>query len=249
MKKLIVLVITMSYVTCVLSQKVYPTERDASNFNPGVDSIEEGLIAMAMNNPQIRATENSARSLGYEYSKSKTIYLNNITLSGNLNEYSIKEFSNSNIYNGATLYPRYNIGVNIPLGIFINNPKQTKADYYRYQAGVNQIDVDKAAIRRNVMLNYEEYKMNEKLVAFQQEVLQDARLLFAKYEEKFQKGEVTLETYTVASRSKNTEEVRFLNVERDLKASEAQLEALIGMRLDDALVMIRTKLEANRSNQ
>ena len=83
--------------------------------------------------------------------------------------------------------------------------------------------------------------MNKKLVAFQQEVLQDARILFSKYEEKFQKGEATLETYTIASKSKNTEEVRFLNVERDLKASETQLEALIGMRLNDALQMIGPK--------
>jgi len=90
-------------------------------------------------------------------------------------------------------------------------------------------------------LYYEEYLMNKKLVAFQQEVVQDARVLFTKYEEKFQKGEVTLENYLIASKSKNTEEVRFLNVDRDLKASETQLEALIGMRLNDALEMIAAR--------
>ncbi|HTI89855.1 MAG TPA: TolC family protein [Puia sp.] len=240
MKKLLCLVI----VSFIVSGGYCQLYRNASNFNSGVDSTAEALVALAMNNPQIRSMEHSTQSLAMEYSRSKTLWLNNITLAGNLNEYSIKEFSNSDQFKGQTLYPRYNLGVLIPLGIFVNSPKQAKADYYRYQAQADQVEVEKLAIRRNVIQNYTEYQMNLKLVALQEEVVQDATQLFNRYFAKFNRGEVTLETFTVASRSKNTENVRLLNVERDLKNSKTQLEALIGMNLDDALTMIRTRQES-----
>jgi len=238
MKKLIITLIACSIMSGVYSQN---PGINAVNFNPAVDSVAEALVQLAWNNPQIKSTENLSQQFEYIYKRSKTLWMNNLTFSANLNEYSIQEFNNPNIYNGNTLYPRYNFGVFIPMGLFLNNGKQTKSDYYKFQSTLADIDAQKLLIRRNVLLYYEEYLMNKKLVAFQQEVVQDARVLFTKYEEKFQKGEVTLENYLIASKSKNTEEVRFLNVDRDLKASETQLEALIGMRLNDALEMIAAR--------
>jgi outer membrane protein TolC len=238
MKKLLII----TFMACfAFSQSFSQRTFTANTYNPKVDSVAEGLVRLAMNNPQIKSADNLARSQYYNYTRSKTLWMNQFTVAGNLNEYSIQEFNSSAPYNGNTLYPRYNIGVVIPLGIFVNSPKLTKSENARYQAGLDDADAVRLAIRRSVLLFYEEYLMNKKLVAFQQEVLQDARILFSKYEEKFQKGEATLEVYTIASKSKNTEEVRFLNVERDLKSSETQIEALIGMRLNDALAMIDPK--------
>ncbi len=231
-------------VVCFIVSDLYSQQArtlNAVSFNPYVDSTAEALVQLAMNNPQIKLSESQAKAQQYVYAHSKTIWLNSVTLAGNLNEYSIKEFNNSNLYNGASLYPRYNIGVLLPLGIFVNNSKQSKAEYYRYQAAENDVEAQKLAIRKSVLLAYEDYQMNKQLLSFQQQVVLDARVLYSKTEERYQKGEVTLENYIFAGRSKNTEEVRLVNTQRDLANAETQLEALIGMRLDDALAMIQSR--------
>src|SRR5690606_35646812 len=119
--------------------------------------------------------------------RSKSAWLNNIVVAGNLNELSIKKQDNTTVdpLRQSTQYPRYNIGASIPLGLFINNGKQTKANFYRYESFRNQIDVEKQNIRSEVLLNYETYIYNKQLLALQQEVVQDAKMLMRKQEEKF----------------------------------------------------------------
>ncbi|HMH34019.1 MAG TPA: TolC family protein [Puia sp.] len=239
MKKLIFLTISFFALTNMYSQQ--PRTLNATNFNPNVDSVAESLVLLAMNNPQIKFSEKQALAQRYVYTRSKTLWLNTITLTGNLNEYSIQEFNNSNIYNGNTLYPRYNFGIQLPLGIFVNNGKQTKSELYRYQAATEDIETIKLNIRKAVLLAYEDYQTDKELLAFQQQVVLDSRLFYSKTEARYQKGEINLEDYILAGRSKNTEEVRLLNTRRDIANAETNIEALIGMRLDDALQMINSR--------
>ena len=213
---------------------------NALNFNPAIDSIAEGLVALAMNNPSIRSAENFALYNQFSYKVSKTLWLNNITAVGNLNEFSLKQNSSSNQLQYAQ-YPRYNFGVIIPLGIFVNNPKQSRADYYRFQAAVNQIDVEKRSIRREVLINYQDFLMNIKLRDLQQQVLHDWEVIYAKNEEKFTKGEVSLESFTNTSKMYNDELDRQVGLSSALKTAEAKLEALIGMNVYDAIQQIRSR--------
>ena len=214
------------------------------------EKVAEGLVVLAMENPQIKSAENSSMQMKYSAARSKTAWLNQIAVSGNLNEISIKNFSgNTDPLRQNLLYPRYNVGVNLPVGLFINNRKQTLSDEYRYKSSTNEIAVVKQNIRHDVLVGYENYLMTQNLLSLQYAVLKSAEVLFLRTEDKFGKGEITLDAYTVANKSFVDEKVKTLTLERNLRVAEADLEALVGMRMSAALDRISGKKQEQRTRR
>jgi Outer membrane protein len=204
--------------------------------------VAEGLVALAMENPQIKSAENTSSQFKYSYARSKTAWLNQISVAGNLNEISIKDMSgNTDPLRQNLLYPRYNLGVILPVGLFVNNKKQTMSDMYKYKSAAEEVEVVKQKIRHDVLVAYENYLMNQNLVLLQYAVLKGAEVLFVKTEDKFSKGEISLEAYTAANKSFVDEKVKVLTLERALRVAEADLEALVGMKIQAALSRIAGK--------
>ncbi len=235
MKKFILIALNLFHLTWIHSQGV---NSDTLRFNPLIDSVAEKLVDMAMLNARISSIENNAYASEYDYMRSRTTWLNNIVVSGNVNEFSLKNEVAANPLNQSTQYPRYNIGVILPLGLFINNGKQTRANYYRYEAAIDQIKKEKQDIRREVLTSYENYLMNKRLLSVQQSLLQDAKILLSRHEEKFAEGQLTLEQYTNTSKQYYAEKVQVINLIRDLKIIVVELESLIGMNIEIALDQI-----------
>lgn len=213
-------------------------------FDPRADSVVERLVAMASVNPRIVSLENVAEQYEYEFRRGKTAWLNNIQVAGNLNELSLKQGSTAapDPIRQSTQFPRYNIGVVVPFGLFVNNGKQNKANYSRYLSMLETVKIEKQNIRKEVITTYQGYILQKQLLALQQEVLQDAKILLNKHEEDFRNEKITLETYTNTSRTYNNEQVKEINILNSIKLIEAELEALIGMRIQDALEMIKGQL-------
>jgi outer membrane protein TolC len=215
---------------------------ETSTFNPNVDSVAEALVALAMNSPSVRSSEHFANQFKYLYQKSKTAWLNNIVVQGNLNEYSIKNLSgSSDPLKQSTQYPRYNVGVSVPLGIFVNNPKQTKSDYNKYLSTVDQIDAEKRNVREQVLTSYHNYLMNKQLLALGQQLVHDWELIYLSHEDKFKKGEISLDVFYSTTRIYNDQLNRQVTVSASLRNDEAKLENLIGMNVNDAINMINSR--------
>lgn len=214
---------------------------------PKTDTIIERLVAMAYENARLSAVENTTISAEYEWRRSKTAILNNIVVAGNLNEISLKQSGGSaDPLKQSTQYPRYNIGVVLPLGIFINNGKTTKANYHRYEAMVDQVNMEKQAIRREIQVAYDNYILSKQLLILEDEALSDAELLRKSQEERFRNEEISLEAYLASNRAYNLERVKKLNLQHEITVLAAQLEQLIGMRIEDALSQIRTQTQSVR---
>ena len=101
------------------------------------DVIANGLAQIAMSNDATsKVGEANVKTAEYNYKAQKTAWLDQFRASGNLNEYTLKRTAGVDpaILPGRAFWPRYNFGVGIPFGIFTNQPKQTKAQFYRYQA-------------------------------------------------------------------------------------------------------------------
>jgi hypothetical protein len=154
-------------------------------FNPRSDSVIERLVAMASVNPRIVSLEYVADQYEQEFRRGKTAWLNNIQVAGNLNELSLKQSStpSTDPLRQSTQFPRYNIGVVVPIGLFINNGKQNKANYSRYLSMLETVKIEKQNIRKEVIVQYQGYILQKQLLALQQEVLQDAKILLSKHEE------------------------------------------------------------------
>jgi outer membrane protein TolC len=238
MRKLQILIIALSLGVTAWSQNGTPQETSPAY---RADTLVEALIALAMKNPQIASADNIAKQFKYNYRRTRSQWLDNIVLTGNLNEFSIEQNGNDvDPLKQSTQYPRWNVGVRLPVGLFFNNGKESKAMMYKYKSTENDAEAIKLTIRKQVTVVYEDYKMNKELIALEQETLQDAKFLFTKTEEKFQKGEVSLELYTTAGRLYNAERAKVINLDRNFNISKAQLEELIGMDLDLAIKQINS---------
>ncbi|HUP13688.1 MAG TPA: TolC family protein [Niastella sp.] len=201
------------------------------------DSIANGLARLAATNVNLGFYQANAEAAKYDYQAMRTSWLDNLRVSGNLNEFTIQ--GNNAPLNRNLFYPRYNIGATLPLGLFVNQGKKNKAEFYRYQAELEAIKVQQQNLRLQVITSYLNYIRNQKLYELQEEALQDAAFAFTKTEERFSKGEVELDVYTANSKRYNQEKVAKITAERDLILSKAELETLIGMPLDAALAKIK----------
>jgi Outer membrane protein len=238
MKKTLLFVVVLVNV-CLISVAQDTTHTTSSVALARYDEkLVEGLVMLAMENPQIKSAENMSMNYKYSYARSKTAWLNQISVAGNLNELSIKQFHGSDPTRQNLLYPRYNVGVVLPIGTFVNQRKQSQADLHRYQAAANEVEVVKQNVRHDVMVAYDNYLMNQNLIALQYTVLKDAEVLFLRTEQKFSKGEITLEAYNQANKAFVDEKVRTITLERAFRVAEHDLEALIGMKLSTAIERI-----------
>ena len=214
------------------------------NDSLSVDAVAKGLADIAMNNSNInKVSEANVKAAEYNYKAQQTAWLDNFRASGNLNEFTLKRTIGAPLDDnqlGRAFWPRYNFGVGVPFGIFVNHPKQTKAQYYRYQAEVEQLNATKQNLGLETMTMYYNYVRTQRLYELQEEAVQDASFAFTKTEERFSKGEVDLEVYTVSSRRYNTERATKVSLERDLQVAKAQLEAVLGMPLQTALQQVRS---------
>lgn len=236
------LTVILICITAQLFSQVTPGADSLRQRELNTDTIIERLVAMAYENSRLSSIENTAISAEYDWRRSKTAILNNITIAGNLNEISLKQSgAATDPLKQSTQYPRYNIGVILPLGIFINNGKTTKANYYRYEAMVDQVNMEKQSIRREIQVAYANYVLNKQLLILQDEVLSDAELLRKAQEERFKNEEISLEVYLAANRAYNNERVKQLNLQNEVQLIAAQLEQLIGMKIEDALSQMRAE--------
>ena len=203
------------------------------------DAIAKALAQIAMHNATLsNAGEANVKAAEYNYKAQKTAWLDQFRASGNLNEFTLKRTLGGNTQDiplGRAFWPRYNFSVGIPFGIFTNQPKQTKVQYYRYQAEIENVKAAQQNVGLQAMTAYYDYVRIQRLSELQEEAVQDASFAYTKTEERFSKGEVTLELYTAASQRYTTERAAKISLERDLQVTKAQLEALLGMPLETAL--------------
>ena len=206
------------------------------------EAIGKGLADIALENANngVSVQEANTKASEYNYRAQKTAWIDNFRASGNINSFNNSRINDQSV--GQAFYPRYNVGVSVPFGIFVNEPKRTKAQYYRYQADVENLKLAKQSLRLEVITRYYNYVRTQKLYELQEEVLQDVEFATSKTEEKFGKGEVTLDAYTAASARYNTERGQKVSLERDLMVARAELEMLLGMPLESALARTRTTI-------
>jgi outer membrane protein TolC len=229
----------MLLVASVVSAQKYSTTYDRANTTSKRDSLEtiaNALAEFAIQNIGSGAEEANAKAAEYSYKLSKTIWLNNFTAAANINEFTIHgrdQFVTP--YGSSLVYPRYNFGVVIPFGIFINNPKQTQVQYYKYKAEEEGLRRAKENYKLQVLAAYYTYVKDIELQAIQGEALQDAEFAYKKTEEQFGKGQTTVELYTLSGKRYNTELVNKTTLETDTRIAKAQLEALLGMSLESAM--------------
>ena len=240
MKKIILNVLAIFFTISSFAQSAAEILKYHSP-KQAVDSIAEALADLAMDNPQIRMAAAGVQAANYTWKASRFSILNSVFATGNLNEFTLHKQDPTN--GRSLVYPRYNFGIRVSIGDFVNDPKIAKANRIRVEAENERLKQARMDVRTAVISAYQDYAMTQKLLALQEEVLQDEEVAVNKSEERFKNGEISLEAYTLQTKLYNGEQVKKVTLTRDLKVKHASLEALIGMPLSDAFDHISAILE------
>jgi outer membrane protein TolC len=159
--------------------------------------------------------------------------MNLLSFSANYNDQTFAKPRNGSSV--SYVYPKYFFGFTIPIGMIVANGSDIKiTKQSQIIASEQQAELAKT-IRADVLKNYKQYKANEKLLAIQNQVLDDLEAGFLQVEQKFKNGTATLEEYNDASKKYNDQSVAVINLQLQGDLVKVELERLIGMRLEDAL--------------
>lgn len=207
------------------------------------DSIGIKLAELAIaNNPSIKVIDKQIDGSRYAMKSMKGTWLNYVQGSFNINENSLGGGQTTPGTEQNAFYPRYNLNIGIPLGLFFtkaNQVKQSKAQYEEF--GVRK-DVEKLRLQQAVRQAYQNYEMARSLVLLQEMVVQDEQILYKQVEEKFKNNQVQLEIFVNGSKRYNAEIVKRLTLANTLATAKIDLETLLGMDLEVAMQMINGTL-------
>jgi len=199
-------------------------------------SFEEKLVQLAWkNNPASAIVQGEAKVAQYEAKAAGGKWLGLFGAQGNLNEFTIKKFTGSNdaSANNSLFYPRYNVYVNLPLSTFTDLPNAKKAARQRVNITQEKVNLTKLDLRATVLKLYSEYRKNEDILNIYKEAMQDEESTYLVVEQKFKNGQVSVEDYMNSQKGRNDQRIQLRNSENDYRKSKLDLEAIIGVRLED----------------
>lgn len=194
-------------------------------------SFEERLVQMAWrNNPSNKVAMQKVEQAQTLRSKARWSWLDNIYVEGNYNEFTGKDEIDAL---ARSFYPRYNIGVRLPLGTFVQTPLSAQAANDQVLMSEFNVNSKKLEVREGVMLAVERLKERFKIVKLRERIQEDYFLMFQSTEKKFKAGEVTLESYRQTSQAYYQKEEEIIQARSLFNQQRIELEAMIGVELKD----------------
>ena len=194
-------------------------------------SFEERLVQLAWrNHPSNKVVTQKVEMAESLRSKARWSWLDNIYLEGNYNEFTGKEEIEPQ---ARAFYPRYNIGVRLPLSAFVQTPLSAQAANDQVLISEFNVNAKKLEVRQDVLLAVERLKEKFKIIKLRERIQEDYFLMFQSTEKKFKAGEITLETYRTTSQAYYTKEEEIIQARSNFNQERIALEAMIGVELKD----------------
>lgn len=191
--------------------------------------IREKLVQLAWSN--YPANEEAQRVVEIAQHNVKVAgldWLNMIQMNLNFNEFNIDASNERNQF-----YPRYNLGIRIPLGSFIEIPKNIKIAKEDLEISKLRVNETKLRLRANVLRRYQNYVTYKEVYKIQKEAETDSYSNHLLIEQKFKAAEVHVSAFVQSSKNFNDQRVKTVVSENAYKQSVIALEELIGVKLID----------------
>ncbi len=233
----------MRTLLLVIISLVYPIAKSAGQSvdynkiilpdNAANVSFEERLVQLAwQNNPASKIADQGVQQAYEEGRVATTAWSTLVGVTGNLNEFSIKRFTDPNAP-ANQFYPRYNFFVQLPLSLIAQNPHIKKAARARVSVAQNNVNLTKLSLRATVLKLYSEYKKAELVLLVRKQSSSDDESNYLLVEQKFKNGELMVDDYMRAQRGRNDLKIQLAIADNDFKKAKLDVEEIIGMRLED----------------
>jgi outer membrane protein TolC len=198
-----------------------------------IDTANENkLVALALQSPTYSASNNQNRINELELKKTKNAWLNLLSISYTVNDQSFNKTAPAGT---AIVYPKYNFGITVPLGIIFSQGTNVKSA--RASVAYSK-DLQKElarTIKANVLSKYKEYKMYRAMIEIQSELINDVLANATQAEDNFRKGTATVEQYIAAQKTKNDELAHNLTLKMQQDLVKIDIERMIGVPLESVL--------------
>ena len=227
----------ITFIAATICQPIYAQNSTSKTSAPPALSVQEKLIELAIQNPDLEIADRKVTIAKYQLKEAKGWWLNNISLSFNANDFTVKRLSGKTQANGQSypIYPLYNFGLNIPIGGIFSKPAATKAA--REQVAIQQAMRNGAyrQIKTSVLSAYQNYLTSKELLTVQSQLTENTYSDYLQAKQKFRNGQISIEDYNSASQLYSTQLISRINAENALKLRVIELESLIGVPLNTVL--------------
>ncbi len=198
---------------------------------------EEKLVRLAWkNNPVSQMAADEVTIANYDFMAARSKWTSIFFAQGNLNEFTINRFGQSGsdaTTNTNQFFPRYNFSVNVPMSTFFELPKIRKSARAKVELSKDKMNQLKLEIRNTVFKLYNDFKKYEQIRNLRKEALEVEDLNLGHVQDRFKKGDASYEEYVQAQRARNQFRIELVTAESDFAKSKFDIEAIIGIRLED----------------
>lgn len=191
--------------------------------------IERRLVDLALNGPEMQASDHQSKITEYQLRNAKNAWMNLLTFSINYNDQTFKPVP-GNVY----VYPKYFIGLNIPLGTLLSRTP-VKAANEAVEIGKLDKEMLRRKVKADVLAKYREYKAQSELIAMETGMMNDVEAALSEAKDKFRKNEISFEVYNGVQRSRNDEYVKVVNLKLAQELIKLDIERMIGTSLESVL--------------
>jgi len=222
-----------------LQTKRNSTYRLNTDTNRLID-IHERLVQLALQNPTYEIADHTAAAAEYQIRIAKSNWLNVLSAAGNINEFTINQiFHTGNTATQNIYFPKYNLGLTIPMDIFSRQKNTVKIAKENYLIAEAQKNDRFRQIKVDVLTKYEDYLLDKQILDFQSQVAQDQFTLYKRSEKDFQDGIIKLEEFEKSYKGWVEEQTKKLTYQRNLNVIKLELERIIGVKLEDVLQQMK----------
>ncbi|MFK7907635.1 MAG: TolC family protein [Chitinophagales bacterium] len=203
---------------------VMPLEQMARDY-------KEALVQLAwVNNPDNKVLEHEVNIAEIDKKSAKTIWLENVQASFNLNE---GNFRSDSAIGGNLFFPKYNFSASISLGSLFKTSHETKRAEQKLDIAHHKVNQRKLQIRAETLTRYEDYLMTIEMLKLRTQAVEDFYATYLALSKKFKESRASLEEYNQASSTYYTALENKLRSESEVAVAKISLEEMIGVRLEE----------------
>jgi outer membrane protein TolC len=207
------------------AQNIVPNTNNLSD-----TAVEERLVRLALQGPEIQKLAHETKINEYQLKAAQNNWMNLLAFNMNYNEFSFAKNTTTTAY----VYPRYNLGVTVPLGTLLSRTA-VKSAKENIEIGKDNTELIKRNLREQVLTAYKQYVAYTQLIAIQSELANDVKTQLVQIEEKFRNGTASLDVYNTAQKNNNIESAALVDLKLQQELKKLEIEKLIGVKLETVL--------------
>lgn len=205
-----------------------PSTNLVNNVRDIEEQIKSTLVKLALKNAGMGMADANIEIAEISKKKANSSLLNSVSIGANVNEFVI------NGSPSAAFYPKYNLGLSLPLDMFAKNKAEKGTANQMVLISKYQKEQLEANIKAKVLIKYETYKEKKTLVELQKISMDDDLAAYERAQKDFKEDVITMEELNKIYKVSIVEKSILVTKEKELSIAIIEIEELIGVPIQKA---------------